>query len=172
MLNDNWLLWSVPLVLVSLILLIFVIMRLVKKIGSAELVSASLSEEMPIDFPAIGDIQMHLVGPRFSRAFSGLKFNLINAANKQNIPLSRSMPLQSSGVSEIKMAHSRFSLETTGKHLLQVRGLQEQKSYAGCRILFTRPYTLYVVMCIIGILLSGGGFIGGIVMSLIYLGNA
>ena len=169
---NNWLLWSIPLTVISGILLIAVILKLVKKITGAELFSVPLSNEMDLDFPDAGTYQMHLAGPRFSRAFAGLKYNLLHGATNQTVKISRSIPLQSSGISEVKHSHGRFTIESTGRHLLQVSGLNADKDCRKCRILFTHPYSLYALMCVVGIVLSGVGFIGGIVASILYLSGA
>ncbi len=170
--NDNWLWWSVPLATISLVLLLIVIFKLVDKTRRAELFSVPLAEATIIEFKDSGLVQLQLAGPRFTRAFAGLSFELVNASNNESVPVSRSVVRsRSSGISEMRMAYG-VVIPEAGRYGLRVAGLRGESDYAGHRIIFAQPYTLYAVLCIIGIVFSGGGFIFGTVMSLIYLGNA
>lgn len=169
---NNWLFWSAPLATVSLFLLLIILIKLVNKMKRAELLSVPLARETLVEFEEAARFQLHLASPRFTTALAGLVISLLNESNDQAARMSRSVvPLSSSGLSEVRVSYGVVVISEAGRYVLGVRGLEGGRDYTGCRILVTRPYTLYAVTCIIGIVLAGGGFIFGSVMSLIYLGR-
>lgn len=170
---NNWLLWSVPLATISLILLLVVTFKLVNKMKRAELFSMPLVQETLIEFKEGGSVQIHFAGPRFTSVFAGLRLRLVNASNNQAVRVSRRVAaVRSSGISEARASYGTVIIPEAGRYMLSVQGLERRRDCAGCRLIFTHPYLLYAVACIIGMVLSGGGFIFGLVMSLIYLKGA
>jgi hypothetical protein len=152
--------------------LLGIIFKLVNQMKRSELFSVPLAQETLVEFKERGRFQVHLVGPRFTTAFAGVAIRLINASNNQAVRISRSVfPMSSSGLIEVRMLYGSVIMSEAGRYVLSVQGLKGGRDYTGCRILVTHPYTLYAMTCFIGIMLSGFGFIIGLVMSLIYLGK-
>lgn len=169
--NHNWLLWSIPLAIAGLILLLILIVNLIKTINTAELLRVPLNKETVLDFTEKGRVQMHLeCSRRLISPFFGLHYEIKDTRNQQVVPISRLiLPLKSSGVNSIRLLHGEINIPQAGRYSLRITGLQAQKDYRDCRIIFTRPYSLIVILHALGITVSGGGFILGVVMSLIYL---
>lgn len=93
-----------------------------------------------------------------------------DARNEQVVPISRLLfPLKSSGFNSVRVVHGEINIPRAGRYSLRINGLQAEKNYGSCRIIFTRPYSLIVILHALGITVSGVGFILGLVTSLIYL---
>ena len=169
--NHNWLLWSIPLAIVGLILLLILIVNLIKTINTAELLRVPLHNETVLDFTEKGRVQMHFeCSPRLLSPFFGLHYEIKDARNEQVVPISRLLfPLKSSGFNSVRVVHGEINIPRAGRYSLRINGLQAEKNYGGCRIIFTRPYSLIVILHALGITVSGVGFILGLVTSLIYL---
>lgn len=169
--NHNWLFWSIPLAIAGLILLVVLIVNLIKTINTAELLRVPLNNETALDFKEKGRVEMHLeCSHRLISPFFGLHFEIKDVHNQQVAPISRIVfPLRSSGINSVRLLHGEVSIPQASRYSLRVDGLQAEKNYDGCRIIFTHPYTLAGILHTLGIVVSGGGFILGLVMSLIYL---
>ncbi|RYZ79424.1 MAG: hypothetical protein EOP06_27215 [Proteobacteria bacterium] len=174
-LGKSGLLWSVPLALIGLLLIYLVVHKLVQTMRKAELAKVPLQESSTVTFEEAGNVQMHIEGPRFSRTFNGLQYELIKGklGDGQRVPISRLVvATRSSGFSTVRELYGEVFIREPGRYELHVSRIGNQQDIAQCRIVFTRPYTLIMVLCILGILFSGITFIGGVVMSGINWGIA
>lgn len=172
MLSENWLFWSIPLAIGGFFLLKKIIANLVRIIRLSLLQQVPLRYEAKVRFNEKGKVLMHIEGPRFTTAFRGLSYELYDINSNQHVKMRRNlMPMQSSGISSVRTLHRVLHITRQGEYVLRIHGLQGNKDYKNCSIVFTRPYGLAVFLHILGILFAGGCLIFGIIMSGIYLSH-
>lgn len=175
MFSKSALLLSIPVALIAGYLICRLVMRLTKVIRQAELQKVPLQEVSLLTFPEAGNVQMHLEGPRMSRAFIGLKYQIGavdptgSKENERSLVISRSIgAVRSSSFETVRDSYGEVYVPAPGQYEMRISGLgakQGMKGLERCRIVFTRPYTFAVLLCILGIVFMGFLLIGGVVLS-------
>ncbi len=170
MLSENWLFWSIPLAIGGLVLLLKIITNLTRIIRRSLLQQVPLGYEATVRLNEKGKVLLHVEGPRFTTAFWGLKYELYDISSNQPVKMRRNLfPMQSSGMSSVRMLQRVLQIDRPDEYIFRVHGLKSNKDYKNCSIVFTRPYGLVAILHTLGILFAGGCLIFGIVMSGIYL---
>ncbi|MCI0388909.1 MAG: hypothetical protein MOB07_09125 [Acidobacteria bacterium] len=112
---------------------------------------------------------MHLEGPRFSTPFSGLDYEIRSESEQMPVAMRRGFPVQVSYVTNVRTLQRVISIPRRSSYILSVSGLDKEKDYSRCSIIFTRPYTLRIVLHILAIIIAGGCLIAGVVFSILGL---
>jgi hypothetical protein len=168
--NGIWL--SIPLFFIFVGLLIFSIAGLVRLGAASHLVTLPLLEQQPVQFSEAGRVALSLEGPRLSKRFSELTFELVSPDGKNLSGRTAWLHSRTSGMSTVKMELLVFTLESPGQYLLRVKNLgagrEEDK---GIRIIFSKPHLPQMVGYILGIIVSAGLSIGSVVLFILRLVN-
>jgi len=164
-------LWiSVPVFLLSVGLLIFFIVRVIRLVGKAPIISAPLIEKQEIEFAGSGRVDLCIEGPMLTPLFSRLKYELITASGtqaKSHIVLFRT---RTAGFQWVRLKMRTFDIPSPGRYVFQIHGLaKDWTPDTKHRIVFTRPHTALAMCYIIGIVFSAILNIGSIVLSLMHL---
>jgi hypothetical protein len=168
--NGIWL--SVPLFVVSAGLLVFTLIGLVRLGAASHLATLPLLERQPVQFSEAGRVALSLEGPRLSKRFSELTFELVSPDGKSLSGRTAWLHARSSGMSTIKMELLTFTLQAPGQYILRVRNLGAgREEDRGLRIIFSKPHLPQTIGFILGIILSAGLMIGSIVLFILRLVN-
>ena len=115
---------------------------------------------------------LSLEGPRLSKRFSELTFELVSPDGKSLSGRTAWLHARSSGMSTIKMELLTFTLQAPGQYILRVRNLGAgREEDRGLRIIFSKPHLPQTIGFILGIILSAGLMIGSIVLFILRLVN-
>ena len=116
-----------PLIILGVYLLFFFIVKVIRVIKNAHVVSLPLVEEQDVEFVEAGRLVLSGEGPLITFRFAGLKYSL-TAANGMQVP-SRStlFRAKTSGFTSSRMEFRIYSIPEPGRYTLQVEGLGEAK---------------------------------------------
>ena len=168
--NGIWL--SIPLFIVSAGLLVFTIIGLVRLGAASHFITLSLLEQQSVQFNEAGRVALSLEGPRLSKRFSELTFELVSPDGKSLSGRTAWLHSRTSAMATIKMELLVFTLPAPGQYLLRVKNLgAAREEDQGLRIIFSKPHLPQTIGFILGIILSAGLMIGSIVLFILRLVN-
>jgi hypothetical protein len=168
--NGIWL--SVPLFVVSAGLLVFSILGLVRLGAASRITTLPLLEQQPVRFSETGHVVLSLEGPRLSKRFSELAFELVSPGGTTLSGRTAWLHARSSGMSTVAMELLTFTLQAPGQYLLRVKNLGAAREEDGKhRIVFSRPHFPKTAGFVLAIILSAGLTIGSIVLFILRLVN-
>ncbi len=156
--------------LLGVAVLFFTITRLVGLLRKSIVVRLPAVAEQIVGFEQPGTFILHLEGPRFATALRRASFSLRDAASSRDV---RSWPIlfrtTSSGFSTVRLSVRGFAVERPGRYALSVTGIEPGSDTSQDALIFTRPYAAKMVLLILGIVLGGFCFIGGLVFTVLQL---
>jgi len=152
----------------SAVVLGFTIRGVVRLVRQSRILSVPLREEQDIEFAESGRVVLCLEGPLFTRRFARLGYELAAADGSPVSGRPALFHARTSGFSTVRMEMRVYGIPRPGRYRLRIRGL-ENSTEADSRecIVFMRPHLGRAVCFIIGIVLSSGLFITGLVFSLL-----
>ncbi len=161
---------SVPVFILSVLLLVRCVTGVIKAEKESRLVSLPLLDRQEIDFALEGSVVLCMEGPMLSRRFANLEYELTGPDGR--IVQSRPVLFRSStsGFSKAIMELRVYEIAQPGRHVLEIRGLgDERPSDAEHRMVFTLPHLARSMACVIGIVISAALSIGSLVLFLMRL---
>ena len=158
---------SVPVFILSVLLLVRCITGVIKAEKETRLVSLPLLDRQEIDFAVEGSVVLCMEGPILSRRFANLEYGLTGPDGR----VVRSRPAlfrsSTSGFSKAIMELRVYEIAQPGRHVFEIRGLGDEKtSDAEHRMVFTRPHLARSMAFVIGIVFSAALSIGSLVLFL------
>ncbi len=152
----------------SAVVLGFTIRGVVRLVRQSRILSIPLREEQDVEFAESGRVVLCLEGPLFSRRFARLGYELAAADGSPVSGRPALFHAKTSGFSTVRMEMRVYGIPRPGRYRLRIQGLDETRG-ADSRecIVFMRPHLGRAVCFIIGIVLSSGLFITGLVFSLL-----
>ena len=158
---------SVPVFVLSVLLLVRCITGVIKAEKETRLVSLPLLDRQEIDFALEGSVVLCMEGPMLSRRFANLEYGLTGPDGR----VVRSRPVlfrsSTSGLSKAIMELRVYEIAQPGRHVFEIRGLGDEKtSDAEHRMVFTRPHLARSMAYVIGIVFSAMLTIGSLVLFL------
>ena len=164
--NGLWI--SVLMFLISLALLRFFILKVIRVVKQARILSVPLLEQQDIEFAEAGRVVLCLEGPRFSRRFANLHYELCAYGGVNIKGRTKRFHARTSGLRKARMELKSYEIPWPGPYSLRIQGLETGLTAdADHRIVFMRPHLVPTITCVLGILLSGWLFIGSIVLFLL-----
>jgi len=158
---------SVPVFILSVLLLVRCITGVIKAEKESRLVSLPLLDRQEIDFAVEGDVVLCMEGPILSRRFANLEYELTGPdgrAVRSRPALFRS---STSGFSKAIMELRVYDIAQPGRHVFEIRGLgDERPADAEHRMVFTLPHLARSMAYVIGIVFSAALSIGSLVLFL------
>ena len=161
---DRNVLWiAPPLMCIAALALGLLIRSEVRLVREAKILSVPLVAEQDVDFLEAGRMVLCMEGPRFSRRFAGLDYELTT----DGAPVEGRTAwfhARTTGVSRARMELRVYEIPHPGRYVLWVRGLgAAQARDAEHQFVFTRPHLAQSVGYIIGMIVSFGVFIASLV---------
>jgi len=158
---------SVPVFILSVLLLVRCVTGVIKAEKETRLVSLPLLDRQEIDFAVEGSVVLCMEGPILSRRFANLEYELTGPDGRAV----RSRPVlfrsSTSGFSKAIMELRVYEIAQPGRHVFEIRGLGDEKtSDAEHRMVFTRPHLARSMAFVIGIVFSAALSIGSLVLFL------
>ncbi len=168
--NGIWV--SIPLFIISIGFLVFSIIGLVRLGAATKLASLPLLDQQPVQFTEAGRVVLAMEGPRLSRRFSDLTFDLVSPAGTSLAGSKIWVRSYRSGVSIVQVDLLSFTLPAPGQYLLRISNLGSNRENDNRhRVVFSRPHLPRTIGYILGIILSAGFMIGSIVLFILRLVN-
>ena len=161
---------SVPVFILSVLLLVRCITGVIKAEKETRLVSLPLLDRQEIDFALEGSVVLCMEGPILSRRFANLEYGLTGPDGR----VVRSRPVlfrsSTSGFSKAIMELRVYEIAQPGRHVFEIRGLgNERPSDAEHRMVFTLPHLARSMAYVLGIVFSAMLTIGSLVLFLMRL---
>jgi len=167
---SQFLILTVGIMVLGIAILFFAITRLVRLLRKSVVARLPAVSEQVVVFEQPGTFILHLEGPRFSTRLRRAGFSLRDAASARDV---RSWPIlfrtTSSGLSTVRLSVRGFAVECPGRYALSVTGIEPGGDTSQHALIFTRPYAAKMVLLILGIVLGGFCFIGGLVFTALQL---
>lgn len=152
----------------SAILLGFFIRGVIRLVRQSLIVSVPLLAEQEVEFPDAGRVVLCIEGPLFTRRFARLGYEL--SAGDGAVVCGRPALFRSrtSGFSTVRMELKVYEIPRPGLYFLRISGIADANIPNSRElIVFIRPHLARSVGYIIGIVLSAGFFITGLVFALL-----
>jgi hypothetical protein len=158
---------SVPVFVLSVLLLVRCVTSVIKAEKETRLVSLPLLDRQEIDFALEGSVVLCMEGPMLSRRFANLEYELTGPDGRAV----RSRPVlfrsSTSGFSKAIMELRVYEIAQPGRHVFEIRGLgDERPSDAEHRMVFTLPHLARSMTYVLGIVFSAMLTIGSLVLFL------
>lgn len=151
--------------LLGAVLIVFSIMRLLRVLGESILARLPAVPEQDVRFAAAGTTVLCIEQPHLSTAFTGVDFAMRDDYG-HDVP-STSIVFRSkvSGFSRVRLSLRAFEVPRAGRYRLVASGIAPGRDMSEAAIVFARPFTGAMVLCILGITFGGMALIGGIVLT-------
>ncbi len=160
--NGLWI--SVPLFVISVALLAYFILSVIRVVRQAHLLSVPVIEQQEIEFIEAGRVVLCTQGPLLSFRFAKLDYELTG----DGIPIEGRTTwfhAKTSGFSWVRMEVKSYRIPRPGRYILRIKGLEPGSTAdSNHRIVFMRPHLARSIGYVIGIVLTGLLFIGSIVL--------
>ena len=171
--SNNWLWLTVPVGLISLVILPIFVWRLVEMHRSQLVLSVPLLAEQEIDIETAGRLLLHAEGPRLTRAFGGLDYQLTDLSDQSAVPLKPTIPpFSSSGISRSRLSLRAFELARSGRFRLTVTGITDPTVSQDNNLVLTHDRRGGTIGIILVVVFSAIGLLGGAILSsVIYFVN-
>ena len=167
--KDVWW-WSLPLMVVGLLALITVIVQFVKMLRGASVCRVQLAETSEVEIDQIGRLFLRFEFPKLSSMTgSNLNYELFNRqrvdAAVELKPVVNPLPMKTGQMRTFPVRV--FEIAETGKYLLKVSGFDSQEDYTNCSLIIPPAIHLKSFLFVLGIILSGLMFAGGLAFTVI-----
>ena len=168
---DRNVLWiAPPLMCIAALALALFIRSEVRLVKEAKVLSVPLVAEQNIEFPEAGRVVLCMEGPRFSRRFAGLDYELSTDSGAPVEGRTAWFHARTTGVSRARMELRVYEIPHPGRFVLRVRGLgAAQERDVEHRLVFTRPHLAQAVGYIICMIVSFGVFMVSLVFFVLRL---
>ena len=166
--SNHWLWITVPVGLISLVVLSIFVWRLIEAHRAEMVLSVPLLAEQEFSIDFAGAFLLHAEGPRATRAFGGLDYQLLDLSDQSVVPLkSMLVPHSSSGISRARLSLRSFETGQAGTFLLTVTGLTDPAVAQEHNLVVTHDRRAGKIGNILAVVFSGIGFIASTVLSLL-----
>lgn len=169
--NGLWI--SAVVFFISAVSLGFFILKVVRLARQAQITSVRLLDQQDIEFANSGRVVLNIEGPRATRRFAKLDYELIarDGTRVKGQPIL--LPNRTSGVSRIRMGVESYEIPRPGRYALRIKGLEAGwTADVEHRIVFTKPYLARSIAYVVGIVLAGVLLIGSVVLFFLRLSGA
>ncbi len=158
---------SLPVFILSVLLLIRCITGVIHAEKETRLVSLPLADRQEVDFAMEGRVVLCMEGPILSRRFAHLEYGLTGPDGRAVSSRPVLVRWSSSGFSKAIMELRVYDIAQPGRHVFEIRGLEDERpSDAEHRMVFTRPHLAQSIAYVLGIVFSAALTIGSLVLFL------
>jgi len=161
--NGLWI--SVPAFLLSLALVIFFIVSIIRIVRKSPIIRVPIVKQQEIEFTEGGRMDLCIEGPQLTTRFAGLDYALISPYGTEVMGHGVLFRTRTSWISQVRMKLKTYEIPHPGRYAFQIQGLKEDWTPdTKHRIVFAKPYTAVLVGYIIGVVFSALFNIGSIVL--------
>jgi hypothetical protein len=161
--NGLWI--SVPLFIVSTVLMCFFILGVIRGVRQAHLFSVPLLDQQEIHFAEEGQVILCTQGPLLSFRFAKLDYELTGDSGMPVEGRTTWFHSKTSGLSWVRMEVKSYRIPMPGRYILRIKGIEPGTAAdADHQIVFMKPHLARSIGYVIGIVLAGIFFIGSIVL--------
>ena len=161
--NGLWI--SVPLFIISAVLLCFFIINVIRSVRQAHLLSVPLLGQQEIQFAEEGRVVLCTQGPLLSFRFAKLDYELTGDNGMPVEGRTTWFHSRTSGLSWVRMEVKSYRIPMPGRYVLRIKGLEPGSTAdSEHQIVFMRPHLARSIAYVIGIVLTSLLFIGSIVL--------
>lgn len=171
--SNYWLWITVPIGLICLVALPIFVWRLIDTHRSELVLSVPLLADQEISIEATGSYLLNAEGPRATRAFGGLDYQLTDLSDQSRVSLGTIVvPYTSSGISRSRLSVRTFEVEKPGRFRLSVSGLSDPSVADRNNLVVTRDRRGRKVGAILLVVFSAIGLAaGGVFSAIIFVVN-
>ena len=170
--DENWLLLTLPLIVVSAVLLWKTISALIVATKAAEIATLPLAGGGDVVFNEAGEIMLALRGRLGTGDFAQAKFALLNDWGKEVPSRAFAMRTRMTNLSgETTLSVCSYTISVPGRYRLNVTGIDSAKVSANSCIVFLKQTGLALVMRILLIVLSAIALIASFALSAIIIAS-
>jgi len=162
---DRYVLWITPPLMCGSAVLLGLLIRNVVRLGTeARILSVPLVEQQTIEFREARRVVLSEEGPRFSSRFAGLGYQLSTEYGMPVEGRKARFSATTTGLTTARREVRVYEIPHPGRYVLRVEKLgAAQEGDAKHRLVFARPHLAQAIGYVIGMILSGGIFIGSLV---------
>jgi hypothetical protein len=155
---------------VSVTLLAFFIVGIVRSGNKYKLAGFPLAAKQAVQFPEPGTVVLSMEGPRLSKRFSELSFQLRSSDGSSIESKNAWLHVTSAKISTIRMELLKFTIPKPGFYTLNTSNLGDRRERdEEHQIIFSKPHLPQTIGSVLGITLSAGMLIGSIVLFILRL---
>jgi len=164
LLYRHWIWLGVLFMTASNLALISLVRGLVHVVHTAHLLKVPLAAEQEVRFAEAGRVALSVEGPRRTRRFAGVGFELLDAA-RQAVPSHPThFRARTSGLSITRIEVRAFEVPRAGRYTLRVSSLGKPRADDDRHALvFLRPHLGTTMAYVVGLVLAGGVLIVSLV---------
>jgi hypothetical protein len=146
-------------------LLAYSIVRTLRVVRDSVLVRLPAVTEQDVDFAQAGPVVLCVERTRLSTALFGARYALCDAAGA-HVPSTPILFRTSvSGISRVRLSLRSFDIPRAGRYRFVTTGIAAGRDTSNATLVFTRPHTAALILCILGMVLGGVCLIGGVVFT-------
>jgi len=161
--NGLWI--SAPLFIISVALLAYFILNVIRVVRQAHLLSVPLLEQQEIQFAEADRVVLCTQGPLLSFRFANLDYELTGDNGTPIEGRTTWFHSRTSGLSWVRMEVKSYRIPMPGRYVLRIKGLEPgSPTDSEHRIVFMKPHLARSIGYVIGIVLTGLLFIGSIIL--------
>lgn len=164
---------AVPLMTFGLFLIVFCILKVIRVVKDAHVLSLPLVESQEIEFTAAGRLILFLEGPQFTTRFARLGYELRDTVGAPVASRRIWLRTKISGFSKVRLAVRTFDIPAPGRYVLNIEnfgGFRERDTEHG--LVFMRPFLRALIACVLGIVAGAGLFISNLVLFILRLASS
>jgi hypothetical protein len=174
--NPEWMkhvLWlSLPAAVFGFCALFTVIIKLAGLSGKARVCSVALAPATEVEITTTDELNLCLEVPAMTfMAGNGLQYELLKADDNQPVALHNTIAtlFGRKAVTTMLFPVRVFRVVETGKYMLKVSGFNPQTDYSRYALIIERPLNGKIVLHVLGIALTAGVFIAGLIFTIMAL---
>ena len=161
---------SIPFFILGVASLGWCIWSIVRLERTSQLARMPLAERQTVVFKEPGGALLCVEGPLLTTRFGGLSYELLTESGEPVSGRRLFFRQTTSGFTTVRRAERKYDIPRAGNYTLVVKGLGGPKERDGEHFLaFKRPFLVWALLCVLGVILSAGLTIGSLVLFLMKL---
>lgn len=168
-----WIWLGVPAMVGSAIALGSLIRGVIAFARNAHLLRVPLAETQEVEFAEAGTVVLSIEGPRFTRRFARVGFDLADSAGQKVRSWPTLFRARTSGLSTVRMEMRAFDIPMPGRYELRMTSLgpvkETDRQHA---VVFMRPHLWASLAYVVGIVLASALLIVSLVFFLLRISGA
>jgi hypothetical protein len=163
-----WVWAGIPMMAVAVYGLVWFILRVIATVKAAHLFRVQPLESQHVRFNEAGRVVLSVEGPRFTRRFGGVRFELSTWAGEAVKGWPALLRARTSGFSTVRMEMMNFEIPRPGDYQLRMAGIGPPRiGDAQQSVVFMRPHAMRSIGYVVGIVFSASALIVSLVFFLL-----
>ncbi|MGB8377668.1 MAG: hypothetical protein WCE70_04250, partial [Rhodanobacteraceae bacterium] len=146
-------------------LLVHSMRRTLRVVRTSVVVRLPAVAEQEVEFEQPGRFILCVEHSRFDGGLLHARYALLDAAGRELPSVPVFFRTTVSGIASVRISLRAFAVAEPGRHRLIVTGMTTGGDVSSRALVFTRPFAVRLVFCILGILFGGCALVGGTVLT-------